>query len=105
MKEKITDAEVEYVAKLANLPLTDKEKEKLAKELSEVIGFNINLLKEVNTDRVEPTAHVGGISSKLRKDEPEPGLPLEEVLQNSKETHNGLFKVKAVLEEADERPL
>jgi len=98
MKTKITLEQVRHVANLANLPLTDEELKKFSKQLSEVIDFNISLLHKVPTEKVEPTAHVLGITNVLRTDETEPGLTVNEVLQNTKSQHNNFFKVKAILE-------
>jgi len=98
MKKKINLEEAKYIAKLANLPLTEKQLTKFTSQVSEVIEFNMSLLEKVNTEKVEPTAHVTGISNKLRKDETEQRLSSDEALQNAKSKHNGFFKVKAILE-------
>jgi len=102
MKEKISLEKVSYIAKLADLPFTNQEKKQIGKDLSEVIDFNMNLLGKVETKNVEPTAHVSGITSRMRTDDPEPGLSQSEALSNARETHNGFFKVEAVLGEVDE---
>jgi aspartyl-tRNA(Asn)/glutamyl-tRNA(Gln) amidotransferase subunit C len=98
MKKRISLEEAKYVAKLANLPLTEEQLKKFTSQVSEVIEFNMSLLEKINTVNVEPTAHATGISSKLRKDETEQGLDSTEALQNAKNKHNGFFKVKAILE-------
>lgn len=98
MKKKISLVEVRHIAKLANLPLTEVELKKFSEQLSEVIDYNISLLKKVPTQRVEPTAHVSGASNVLRVDETEPGLAANEALQNTKSQYNGFFKVKAILD-------
>ncbi|MEX0621703.1 MAG: Asp-tRNA(Asn)/Glu-tRNA(Gln) amidotransferase subunit GatC [Candidatus Woykebacteria bacterium] len=98
MKRKISTDEVKHVAKLANLPLTAAEVKKFSSQLSEVIDYNISLLTKVDTTGVEPTAHVTGAENIKRKDETEPGLSQKEALQNTKSSHNGFFKVKAVLD-------
>lgn len=90
--------DVFHVAKLANLPLTDEEKEKFEKQLSETLSY-IEILKEIKTDKIPPTSHVTGLENVTRKDEPAPSLSQDEALQNAKSTHNGFFKVKAILEE------
>ena len=99
MKRKITLEEVKHVAALAALPLTDSEIKKFAFQLSEVIDYNMSLLEGVKTEGVEPTAHITGIANILRADETEPGLESAEALKNTKATHAGFFKVKAILEE------
>lgn len=98
MKKKISLEEVKHIAKLANLPLNDTELKKFASQLSQVIDYNISLLDKVSTKDVEPTAHVSGAENIFRADEAEPGLKVDEALQNAKETHNGFFKVASILE-------
>lgn len=65
----ITKKEIEHVAGLARIRLSDKEKEKMTRELGAILGY-IDKLKEVNTDGVEPIAHITGMENVLRKDEP-----------------------------------
>ncbi|OGY24321.1 MAG: hypothetical protein A2172_00455 [Candidatus Woykebacteria bacterium RBG_13_40_15] len=98
MRKKISLEDARYVAKLANIPLTESQLEKFTSQVSEVIEFNMSLLEKVNTEKIEPTAHVTGVSNKLRKDETEQRLSSDEALQNAKSKHNGFFKVKAILE-------
>lgn len=89
--------DVPHVAKLANLPLKPEEKEKFEKQLSEILNY-IEKLKEVDTKNVQTTSQVTGLENVTREDEATPSLTQEEVLSNSKSIHNGLFKVKAILE-------
>ena len=89
---------VNHVAKLANLPVTEDEVEKYSEQLSETIKFVENL-DEINTDKVEATHSVTGLSNVMRADEIESSLSQEEALQNSKSKENGFFKVKAIFEQ------
>ncbi|MDH5174007.1 MAG: Asp-tRNA(Asn)/Glu-tRNA(Gln) amidotransferase subunit GatC, partial [Elusimicrobiota bacterium] len=52
----ITKNEVEYVARLARLKLTEEEKEKYTKQLGDILKY-IDKLNELNTEKVEPTSH------------------------------------------------
>lgn len=88
---------VPHVAKLANLPLTNAEEEKFEKQLSEVLEY-INKLDEIETKNVIPTSQVTGLENVTRLDIPEQSLTQEQALSNTKSQHNGLFKVKAILE-------
>lgn len=88
--------DVNHVAKLANLPLSDKEKGKFEKELSQTLDY-VSQLEEIDTKNVEPTSQVTGLENVTREDEAKPSLPQEEVLKNAKSTHNGFFKVPAIL--------
>lgn len=88
---------VSHVAKLANLPLTDEEKKKFEKQLSETLDY-VNQLNEIDTKGVEPTSQVTGLENVTREDVIKPSFSQEEALANAKSKHNGLFKVKAILE-------
>ena len=63
----LTPEQVRHIAKLARLRLTDAEVEKLAPQLSAILQY-IEKLNEVDTDNVEPTAQVGGLSNRSRED-------------------------------------
>ena len=63
----LTSTQVQHIAKLARLRLTAEEAEKMAKELSGILKW-IEMLNEVNTDNVESTAQVTGLSNALRED-------------------------------------
>ena len=90
--------DVSHVAKLANLPLKPDEEKRFEKQLSEILSY-VEKLKEVDTKNVEITSQVTGLENVTREDETSPSLSQEEVLSNAKSTHNGLFKVKAILTE------
>lgn len=90
--------DVVHVAKLANLPLKPEEKEKFEKQLSEILSY-VDKLKEVDTKNVDITSQVTGLENVTREDEATPSLSQEETLLNTDSQHNGLFKVKAILEE------
>ena len=99
---------VSHVAKLANLPLKPGEKEKFEKQLSEILSY-FEKLKEVDSSRfageagtknVETTSQVTGLENVTREDETIPSLSQEEALSNSKSSHNGLFKVTAILKQS-----
>lgn len=63
----LTKVQVLHIAKLARLKLSDEEVEKMSKELTSILGY-IDQLGGVNTDGIEPTAQVTGITSRLRED-------------------------------------
>lgn len=97
MKNKIPLKDIEHVAILANIPLENRQLKKFSEQISEAIEFNVSHLNKIDTEKIKPTAHVLGATNRLRADEAEPGLSATEALKNAKETHNGFFKVKAVL--------
>lgn len=90
--------DVSHVAKLANLPLSEGEKKKFEKQLSEILNY-VNQLEGIDTKGIEPTSQVTGLENVTREDEVTPSLPQEEVLKNTKSKHNGFFKVKAILDQ------
>ncbi len=89
--------DVKKVTKLANLTLTPEEEEKFEKQLSDILQY-VEKLKEVDTKGIEPTAQVTGLENITREDESTPSLTQKEALSGTKSEYNGMFKVKAVLD-------
>lgn len=94
---KAVKVDINHLAKLASLPLTNEEKKKFEKQLGETLEY-VKRLEEINTKNVEPTSQVTGLENVVREDEASPSLSQEEVLVNAKSKHNGFFKVKAILD-------
>lgn len=90
--------DVKKVAKLANLPLSDSEEEKYSVQLSKILEY-IDQLNKVNTDNVEPTYNVSGLSNIMRSDEIKESLNQEEVTKNGSDVKEGMFVTKGVFEE------
>ena len=93
----ITVKEVEHVAKLAQLRLSEAEKEKMAMELGVILEF-IDQLKKVNVDGIEPTSHALPLVNVTRKDETKPSPPVSDVLANAPLRERGHFKVPRIME-------
>ena len=91
------EIDIEHVAKLARLELTDEEKARLRDQLG-VILENAAKVSEVATDVVPPTAHAIPRSNVLRPDEITQSLTTEEVLSNAPEVEDDRFKVPKVVE-------
>lgn len=89
--------DVMHVAKLANLKINPSNKQRFEKQLNEIVRY-IEKLNEVDTKGIEITSQVTGLENVTREDTPAPSLTQEEVLSGTKSQHNGLFKVKAILE-------
>lgn len=89
--------DVKHVASLANLKIKDEDLPKFEKQLTEIVSY-VEKLKEVDTENVEITSQVTGLENVTKKDEASPSLSQEEALSNGKQTHNGLFKVKGILD-------
>ena len=94
---KLSLAEVEHIAELARLRLSEDEKARYREQLSEILDYAARL-QAVDTSGISPTSSVLPARNVLRKDEPRPGLSLEEVLRNAPETEKGQFRVPPVLE-------
>jgi aspartyl-tRNA(Asn)/glutamyl-tRNA(Gln) amidotransferase subunit C len=91
------EIDVEHVAKLARLALTDPEKAQLREQLS-VILEHAAKVGEVAADDVRPTSSAIPRSNVLRPDEPEPSLSHEDALSNAPEQEDERFKVPRVAE-------
>ena len=91
------EIDIEHVARLARLELTDEEKARLRDQLG-VILENAAKVSEVATDDVPPTAYAIPRSNVLRPDEVTPSLTVEEVLANAPEVEDDRFKVPKVVE-------
>ncbi len=94
----ITEKEVEHIAELARIKLTEKEKDKMTKELGAILGY-IDKLKEVNTKGVEPIAHLTGLTDIFRKDD-NPREPdsenIKRLMEQAPERKDNFVKVKEV---------
>jgi aspartyl-tRNA(Asn)/glutamyl-tRNA(Gln) amidotransferase subunit C len=94
---KLSRKEVEHPALLARLGLSEAELERFREQLSSILE-NFEVLQQVDTSEVSPTAHSIALQNVLREDEVKPSLPTDEVLGNAPNQEEGCFKVRAVLE-------
>lgn len=85
------------VASLARLRMDDEQLERLAPQLSDIIGF-VETLAELDTDNVEPLANVVDIALFLRDDVINDGDCADKVLFNAPEETQGYFVVPKVIE-------
>ena len=88
--------DVEHIAKLARLTLTESEKAQYAKQLSSIMDY-IKQLEEVNTDGVEPMLTPSPIEGVLRPDKVAQNMDIEEKLKNAPEKSGHLVKVPPVV--------
>jgi aspartyl-tRNA(Asn)/glutamyl-tRNA(Gln) amidotransferase subunit C len=93
----LTLEEVEHIATLARLNLTDEEKEQYRQQLSDILDYAARL-QGVDTSGILPTSSVLPAHSVLRPDETRPCLTSEELLSNAPEVEEGQFRVPPVLE-------
>lgn len=94
---KITKNDVEYVARLARLRLTDSEKEQFTGQLEKILGY-IGQLNKLDTKDVPPTSHVLSIKNIWREDDLNPCSQeiRDALLKNAPEREGNFFKVKKV---------
>jgi aspartyl-tRNA(Asn)/glutamyl-tRNA(Gln) amidotransferase subunit C len=97
----ITRDEVERVAALARLLLSDEEAERVAAELDTILGY-VETLGRLDTDGVEPTSHVIPLATPLRQDRAVAPLDVELVLANAPEREGSAFVVPKVIEGEEE---
>jgi aspartyl-tRNA(Asn)/glutamyl-tRNA(Gln) amidotransferase subunit C len=96
MKE-ISTEDVEHVAMLARLELTDDEKRVMAAQLGGILRY-VEKLNELDTESVEPTAHILPVRNVLRDDVLRPSLDARTVLTNAPKRTGDLFQVPRVVE-------
>ena len=98
----LTKKDVEHVARLARLALSEEEKERYTQQLGQILTY-IEKMSALDTTNVAPTSHVLPLSNVWREDKVEPsvtetlGSP-EEILANAPESEGPLFKVKKIIE-------
>ncbi len=87
---------IDAVARLARLKLTDAEKQKLAPQLAKIVDY-IDLLGELDTAGVEPTAHVFPVQNVFREDEPVKNFPETDYLSLAPKPDKGHYEVPKII--------
>lgn len=98
MATQLTRADVEKVALLGRLKLTDAELDAYTNSLGQIIEY-VERLNEVPTDDVEPMVHAVELSNVFRPDEVRPSLPRREALANAPKSDGSFFLVPQILDE------
>lgn len=93
----ISREEVEHIAELAKLALTEEEKTRYAEQLSAILD-DFRTLQEVDTSSIPPTATVLPIHNVFHPDVPGDPMPRELLLQNAPAQADGCFQVQPILE-------
>jgi len=93
---RLTPAEVEHIAFLARLALTEEEKSKFAEQFYSILEY-FGLLEGVDTSNIPPTAQVTALSDVLAKDEVSPSMSREDFLRSAPETQDGHIKARLIL--------
>ena len=96
--EKIDLAEIEHVARLARIQLTESEKEKFGGQLSEILKY-MEKLNQAKVDKFAPLSHILPLKNVTRPDEAASPVDPEAFLRLAPEREEGFFKVPPVIEQ------
>ena len=88
---------VPHIAKLASLPIDQAEEKKLEKQLTETLTY-IDMLKEIDTTKMQSTSNVTGLENVTREDVSKPSLTQAQALSNTTSQHEGFFEVNGILD-------
>ncbi|MBI4595976.1 MAG: Asp-tRNA(Asn)/Glu-tRNA(Gln) amidotransferase subunit GatC [Candidatus Tectomicrobia bacterium] len=94
---KITLQQVDHVARLARLELSDEDRMKFTKQLNDILVY-IEKLNELDTSEVEPTSHVLPILNVFRHDQISSSLEIEESLANAPKKEGLFFQIPKIIE-------
>ncbi|MBN2076936.1 MAG: Asp-tRNA(Asn)/Glu-tRNA(Gln) amidotransferase subunit GatC [Dehalococcoidales bacterium] len=98
---KLSREEVLHIARLARMGISDDEVDKLSEQLSDILD-NFEVLQQVNTDNVLPTAQSIALNNVVRDDIVADSYSQDDILSNAPRREQDYFKIHAVLE--DELP-
>ncbi len=94
---KLSSSEVEHIAHLARLRLTEEEKELYSSQLSKILDY-IEKLNELDTTEVDPTSHVIPLKNVFREDVLGESLPVDEALSNAPQREDSFYKVPKIID-------
>ena len=92
----VSKTEVEKIADLARLHISENDKEKYTVQLNMILEY-MDQLNKVDTSDVEPLSHPFELTNIFREDEVQPSLPVEEALKNAPDKSGNYFKVPKVI--------
>jgi aspartyl-tRNA(Asn)/glutamyl-tRNA(Gln) amidotransferase subunit C len=93
---KLTAEQVEHIAELAKLRLTEAEKEDYREQLSAILEY-ADMIQRLDTSAIPPTASVLPLQNVMRDDEVVPSYPQADILANAPDAQDGCFRVRAIL--------
>lgn len=97
---KIERMEVEHVAALARLRLSEEEIDKFTGQLDGILTY-FEMLSSLDTSDVESTAHVIEITNAFRDDEARASYPPDKILENAPECENQYFRVPRIVDSGE----
>lgn len=89
--------DVEHIALLARLSLTEEERERFGSQLSSILSY-VGKLNEIDTAGIEPAAHVLEMKNIMREDELRSSLPVEDALMNAPDRSGTFYRVPKIIE-------
>jgi aspartyl-tRNA(Asn)/glutamyl-tRNA(Gln) amidotransferase subunit C len=93
----LSKEEIEHIAMLARLSLTDEEKELFGAQLSSILDY-MEKLNELDTENIEPTSHVLSLSNVMREDAPRDSISREDALSNAPDRTDTFYRVPKIIE-------
>ncbi|MEI8355774.1 MAG: Asp-tRNA(Asn)/Glu-tRNA(Gln) amidotransferase subunit GatC [Deltaproteobacteria bacterium] len=94
---KITRKEVDHVARLARLELTEAEKEIYTGQMDSILAY-VDKLNELDTEGVLPTSHAVPMENAFREDEAVSSIGTDNALLNAPDRSDSFFRVPQVIE-------
>ena len=94
---KLSHEEVQHIALLARLGLSEAEIEKFRDQLSDILE-NFEILSQTDTSNLSPTSQSIALQNVFRPDEAKASYPVEDILANAPQRYDNFFKVQSVLE-------
>ncbi|MBP3525408.1 MAG: Asp-tRNA(Asn)/Glu-tRNA(Gln) amidotransferase subunit GatC [Opitutales bacterium] len=91
--------DIEYVAKLARIELTEEEKSTYSRQLGQILGY-FERLSEIDVSGVEPSAHARAVYNVMRDDAEGSAMPVSEALMNAPKARDNQISVPKVVEDA-----
>ena len=93
----LSKEEIEHIAMLARLSLTEEEKELFGAQLSSILDY-MEKLNELDTEHIEPTSHVLSLSNIMREDTPRDSIPREDALSNAPDRTDKFYRVPKIID-------
>jgi len=94
---KVTQKDVDHVAKLARLGMTDEEKDRFTKQLSRILEY-AETINKLDTKNVSPTSHAIPMKNVFREDKTIPCGNMGDIVANAPSAENNMFAVPKIME-------
>ncbi len=93
---RISEKEVEHIAWLARIELTEEEKKLFTEQFNTILDY-FEIIRELDTEDVPPTSHVVDLTNAFREDEVRPSLVAREALKNAPKKERGFIKAPKII--------